>query len=255
MAALPHNGRPDFQYGIVDQLSENIRRVICNNPGPFTFTGTGTYIVGTGEIAIIDPGPADEAHIEALLEATRGERITHILVTHTHTDHSPGCALLRRHCDAPTYAYGAHGSGEFGADQDFVPDVILDHGHIIEVGDLTVEAVYTPGHASNHLSFCLVQEQALFCGDVAQAYLEALYAHRESRAHEVLQHLQQGEAELKKLTLSIYHELNPSMLPAAEKSLLATLEYLIEQGRVEFCEHGLKKTYQLAMPGGNREYD
>ena len=88
-----------------------VRRVIARNPSPFTFHGTGTYVVGHGRVAVIDPGPALDDHIEALVEGLRGETVTHVLVTHTHRDHSPGCALLRRFSPAPTYGYGPHGSG------------------------------------------------------------------------------------------------------------------------------------------------
>ena len=108
---IPFRRELEFEYGAVAELSPLIRRVIAKNPSPFTLHGTGTYILGHGDVAVIDPGPADPQHIEAILAATEGERISHMLVTHTHTDHSPGCALLREHTDAPTYAFGPHGSG------------------------------------------------------------------------------------------------------------------------------------------------
>ncbi len=174
MAIIEHNGAPDFEYGVSDRLSDNVRRIICNNPGSFTFTGTGTYIIGNSEVAVIDPGPADEQHINAILAATQGESITHILVTHTHIDHSPGCRYLQRHCDAPSYAFGPHGvtesGGGFGADLDFQPDHRLQDGETLSIGDLDVQAVHTPGHASNHLSFYLSAENALFCGDVVMGW-------------------------------------------------------------------------------------
>lgn len=174
MSPIPHNGKPDFRYGVADRLSPCVRRVICNNPGSFTFTGTGTYLLGSGEVAVIDPGPADDAHIEALLLATRGETISHILVTHTHMDHSPGCKLLQQHCDAPTYAFGPHATvrdnGGFGADMEFSPDILLADEQWLGIGDLSVQALHTPGHAANHLSFYLAQENALFCGDVVMGW-------------------------------------------------------------------------------------
>src|SRR6516165_3869609 len=86
---IPYVRELEFEYGRTDQVSPLIRRVVANNPGPFTYKGTGVYIVGRGEVAVIDPGPRDEAHLEALLAATAGERVTHILTTHTHSDHSP----------------------------------------------------------------------------------------------------------------------------------------------------------------------
>lgn len=170
---IPYRRDLKFEYGRVDRLSPGIRRVIANNPGPFTFYGTGTYILGTGTVAVIDPGPDDAEHIEAILAATRGETITHVLVTHTHMDHSPGCALLREHSDAPTYAFGPHAggagadgdSGEAGADHAFDPDVRVTHGQVLQGNGWSVECVYTPGHTSNHVCFQLREERALFTGD------------------------------------------------------------------------------------------
>ena len=167
----------EVDYGVSDQVSERIRRVVAKNPSPFTFQGTGTYILGSDKVAVIDPGPADNAHIDAILKATTGETISHILITHTHLDHSPGCKLLKAHCDAQSYAYGPHGSGrkiadsgtegnvEEGADNDFVPDVLVKHGELIEADTWSVECVYTPGHTSNHMCYQLREEKALFTGD------------------------------------------------------------------------------------------
>ena len=170
---IPFRRELDFEYGVSAAVSPNIRRVVANNPSPFTLYGTGTYILGHGNVAVIDPGPADPAHIDALLAATRGETITHLLVTHTHADHSPGCALLRDACDAPSYGYGPHGAGkeeegiivEEGGDMDFVPDVAVRHGQVIESEGWSVECVYTPGHTSNHICYQLREERALFSGD------------------------------------------------------------------------------------------
>lgn len=170
---IPFRRQMEFDYGSVEQIAPRIRRVIANNPSPFTLYGTGTYILGEEEVAVIDPGPADAEHINAILTATAGEKITHILVTHTHMDHSPGCRLLKAHCDASTYAYGPHGAGkleqgvpvEEGGDMDFVPDVLVTDGEIIEGKNWTVECVYTPGHTSNHMCFQLKEAKALFTGD------------------------------------------------------------------------------------------
>ena len=109
---IPFRRELEFDYGTVDEIEPGIRRVIANNPSPFTLYGTGTYILGRGQVAVVDPGPADPEHIAAILKAIPGETISHVLVTHTHMDHSPGCALLRDHTDAPTYAFGPHGAGK-----------------------------------------------------------------------------------------------------------------------------------------------
>jgi len=173
MVQIPYRRELEFDYGSVTQLAPGIRRVIANNPGPFTFHGTGTYILGTGQVAVIDPGPDDTDHIEAILAALDGETVSHILVTHTHMDHSPGCRLLKELTGAPTFAYGPHGAGkleqgvqvEEGGDMDFTPDHLVRHGDIIQGGDWTVECVYTPGHTSNHMCFALQEQKALFTGD------------------------------------------------------------------------------------------
>ena len=173
MVHIPYRRELEFDYGTVTQLAPGIRRVIANNPGPFTFHGTGTYILGTGKVAVIDPGPNDEAHIDAILAGLPGEEVSHILVTHTHMDHSPGCRPLQAETGAPTYAYGPHGAGkieqgvqvEEGGDMDFEPDHLVTHGDIIQGEDWTVECVYTPGHTSNHLCFALQEQKALFTGD------------------------------------------------------------------------------------------
>lgn len=175
---IPYRREMEFEYGAVDRLSPMVRRVIARNPSPFTFHGTGTYILGRGNVAVIDPGPDLAEHVDALQQALQGERITHILVTHCHMDHSPACRSLREFTDAPTYAYGPHGAGrrngalsevdgqvEEGADTDFVPDHEVTHGQVLEGDDWSVECVYTPGHTSNHTCFQLREERTLFTGD------------------------------------------------------------------------------------------
>lgn len=169
---LTFNRDFDPVIGVAETISPLIRRVVADNPGPFTFTGTGTYIVGQGKVAVIDPGPDMESHVSALKTALKGEEITHILVTHTHMDHSPAAAPLKAATGAPVYGFGPHATGrpgevdvEEGADRDFVPDVTVRHGDLIEGDGWTFEAVHTPGHTSNHICYALAQEKALFPGD------------------------------------------------------------------------------------------
>ncbi len=170
---IPFVRELDFEYGRVDQVSPLIRRVVANNPSAFTYYGTGTYIVGRGEVAVIDPGPLLHDHVEALLAAVAGERVTHILVTHTHSDHSPAAAPLQKATGAPTYGFGPHGSGrpepdvrvEEDGDRAFRPDHRLHDGDAIAGPGWTFEALHTPGHTSNHLCFALGEERALFSGD------------------------------------------------------------------------------------------
>jgi glyoxylase-like metal-dependent hydrolase (beta-lactamase superfamily II) len=171
---IPYVREIQFEYGICDQVSPLIRRVVARNPGPFTFMGTGTYIVGRGEVAVIDPGPDLPEHLDAILAALEpGERVTHILVTHHHSDHSPLARPLKAKTGAVIYgcAVGAAAEEstirtEAGADFDFAPDVSLcGGGQVLEGPGWTLEAVATPGHTSNHICFALKEENALFSGD------------------------------------------------------------------------------------------
>lgn len=168
---VPFNKDLEFEYGIADELSPLIRRVIANNPSAFTFHGSGTYIIGRGNVAVIDPGPLVPEHIAAIMKAVGDETITHILITHTHRDHSPGAEPLKQLTGAKTYGFGPHGGGkpgmelEEGGDIDFVPDVKVNDGDIIEGAGWSMEAIHTPGHLSNHICFGLAEEKTLFTGD------------------------------------------------------------------------------------------
>lgn len=161
-----------FEYGRCDQVSPLIRRVIARNPGPFTYTGTGVYIVGQGEVAVIDPGPDLPEHLEALKAALAGETVTHVLVTHHHLDHSPLAHPLARLFGAKVHGLPAPAPRasdspalEEGADDRFRPDIELADGDVVSGPGWTLEAVTTPGHTSNHVCFALREENALFCGD------------------------------------------------------------------------------------------
>jgi glyoxylase-like metal-dependent hydrolase (beta-lactamase superfamily II) len=161
----------EFEYGAPAQVSPLIRRVVARNPGPFTFTGTGTYIIGRGEVAVIDPGPDLPEHRDALLAATGGERITHILTTHTHADHSPLARPLAALTGAVVIGRASPQTREtsLALDEDheagFRPDVEVADGERIAGPGWTLEAVATPGHADNHVCYALIEENALFSGD------------------------------------------------------------------------------------------
>ena len=185
-AKIPFNVDYEFEYGKLEQITPLIRRVTARNPSGFTYNGTGTYIVGHGKVAVIDPGPLIDDHIAALKSQLAGETVTHILITHTHMDHSPAAAPLKEYWGAPTYGYGPHGAGkleegvqvEEGGDMEFVPDIISKHGDIIAGEGWTIECVYTPGHTSNHLCFALKEENALFTGDHVMGWSPVSSAHR-----------------------------------------------------------------------------
>src|SRR6201999_4160080 len=171
---IPYVREIEFEYGVVQQVSPLIRRVVANNPGPFTFRGTGTYIVGHGEVAVIDPGPDDPPPLDAILKAVDGERVVAIPITHHHSDHSPLAEPLKAATGATIYgcAVAHHGEEEAGAprmeaghDLSFTPDVSLCGGGRIEGPGWTLEAIPTPGHTSNHLCYALPEENALFSGD------------------------------------------------------------------------------------------
>ncbi len=169
--------------GVVARLSPLTRRLIAGNASPFTFTGTCSYIVGEGEVAIVDPGPADETHVAALLAAVAGERVSHILVTHSHRDHASAAPMLRRKTGAPIVGARAHVPDEGGAprvdaahDLAYAPDGALADGERIEGRGFTLEAIATPGHAANHLCFALLEEKALFSGDHVMAWSTSIVA-------------------------------------------------------------------------------
>jgi len=183
---LIFEGPREAAAGQLTRVSPLVRRLIANNPSPFTFTGTCSYLVGEEEVAIIDPGPLDEPHIEALLRAANGRRIAHILVTHTHRDHSPAAARIKAATGAPIL--GAHPyrprPGLAGMlkgldashDLSYAPDLVLQEGARIEGRGYTLEAVATPGHAANHLCFALREENCLFSGDHVMAWSTSIVA-------------------------------------------------------------------------------
>ena len=154
---------------------------------PFTFKGTVSYIVGQGNVAIIDPGPDDERHIEALLGAVRGETVTHILLTHTHRDHSPAAAAIKAATGAPTYGEGPHRVsrplhiGEINpldaaGDMDFRPDHPLRDGDSVAGSGWTLEAITTPGHCANHMAYALKETNSLFSGDHVMGWSTSIVA-------------------------------------------------------------------------------
>ena len=153
------------------ELSPLVRRVLANNPSPFTFEGTNSFIVGRGEVAVIDPGPDLPDHVDAILAAVRGERVAAILCTHTHRDHSPASRPLNAATGAPIVGCAPLSLDDDGPradasfDADYAPDRVLQDGEALEGEGWTLRAVATPGHTSNHLCFELAEEAALFSGD------------------------------------------------------------------------------------------
>lgn len=163
----------DFEYGISQAISPMIQRVVADNPGPFTYTGTGVYIIGDKNVAVIDPGPTTPKHQAALKKALKGRRVTHVLVTHHHVDHSPMAAPLAAEHGCQVYGFGLQARPpedgevrlEAGDDISFKPDIEICNGLKINGDGWTIEAIHTPGHTSNHMCYALHEENVLFSGD------------------------------------------------------------------------------------------
>ena len=184
---IPFNRDFPLKPGIVEEVVPGVRRVLSDNPSPFTFTGTVSYIVGRGKVAIVAPGPDSEAHAKALLDAVRGETVTHIFVTHTHKDHSPNTARIKAATGAPVHAEGPHRASrprfesekhnpESGADRDFKPDIQLRDGEIVTGDGWALEAVTTPGHTANHMAFAWTDRKILFVGDHVMGWSTSIVA-------------------------------------------------------------------------------
>jgi glyoxylase-like metal-dependent hydrolase (beta-lactamase superfamily II) len=284
---LPFNQEMRFEYGVAQEVAPGVRRLVAPNPGPMTQNGTNTYIVGRGKVAVIDPGPDDEDHRAALLAtlAQKGERIAHILLTHTHLDHCAGVEALRRVTGAQTAGFGSAGlreshtlgpGGRSFADGNFKPDIALTDSDVLAGEDWELSALHTPGHAPDHLCYEFAPAGALFSGDHVmgwntsviappeghmdsylaslhrllthdhQVYLpghggrieqpqrlvKAFIMHRRWRENEIVEAMRAGARTAPDITAQIYTGLPDHLTRAAQLSVLAHLERLVEKGRV-----------------------
>jgi glyoxylase-like metal-dependent hydrolase (beta-lactamase superfamily II) len=184
---IPFNRTLGLGPGVIDHVAPGVRRILVDNPGPFTFKGTLSYIIGRGRVAIIDPGPIDAHHTAALIDAVRGETVTHIIITHTHRDHSPGAAALKELTGAPTVGEGPHRASrplfigetarlDAGGDTDFMPDHRVADGDTIVGDGWVLEAIATPGHTANHMAFALRGTDMLFSGDHVMGWSTSIVA-------------------------------------------------------------------------------
>ncbi|MEZ6022237.1 MAG: MBL fold metallo-hydrolase [Hyphomonadaceae bacterium] len=172
-AKIPFVRDMEFAYGEPQQVSPLIRRVVANNPGPFTYKGTGVYIIGKGEVALLDPGPDTPDNLDMLMRALGDDQLTHIFVTHSHMDHSPAAHPLAKRTGAKVYACDLPATPsdedgvrmEAGDDLSFRPDVGIRDGQRFNGPGWTIEAVSTPGHTASHMAYALLEENALFPGD------------------------------------------------------------------------------------------
>lgn len=302
---------PDFDldfkpaHGEAVPVADGVERITVNNPGPFTFHGTNTYIVGKRSVAVIDPGPDDDAHFRALMTALDGREVTHIAVSHTHRDHSPLARRLKAATGAAIVAEGPHRAarplhaGETNpfaesSDMDFIPDIALSEGQRVEGDGWSLTTVMTPGHTANHAAFALDRTGILFSADHVMAwatsivappdgamadymaslerllqrddrlylpghggpvtdpgaFVRALRAHRKMRERSVLERIRAGDRKIPDMVKVIYASTDPRLHGAAALSVLAHLEDLVEQRRVETDgPPSLVGDYRL-VPGG-----
>ncbi|WP_454280116.1 MBL fold metallo-hydrolase [Sphingomonas sp. Marseille-Q8236] len=277
--------------GIPILLEPLVSRVLAPNPSPFTHTGTQTHIVGDRDVAVIDPGPDDPVHLDALLRVIAGRRVAAIVITHHHRDHSPASRPLARATGAPIVGAAPfapdyeNGRSDAAFDRDYAPDLILAEGEGVNGDGWTLTALATPGHTSNHLAFALPETKALFSGDHVmgwstsivsppdgdmgdymasleklmerddriyypghgeavenpQRLVRGMLGHRKQREGQILRLLASGEGmAVAAMTARMYVGLNPKLLPAAERSVLAHLYDLRSRGLVR--EEGVSWT-------------
>lgn len=287
-------------YGEAETVAPDVRRILAPNPSPMTFHGTNTYLLGHKNVAVIDPGPDDAAHLTAILAAVPADgRISHVFVTHSHRDHSALVPRLAAETGAPVFAFGDStagartdlpedvGGGE-GVDKTFAPTHALGSGETVEAGEWALRAEWTPGHMGNHM--CFFAGEIGFTGDLvmgwatsmvsppdgdlaafmasleklrtipARLYLpghggsisepaarvEALLAHRRSREAQIRAALQSGGAQPGEIARRVYTDVDPALLPAATRNVLAHLIELGDRGLVTRSgPHGLAAIYNL----------
>jgi len=197
---IPFKKTMVFAYGEPRELSPGVVRLVANNPSPFTFHGTNTYLIGTKELALIDPGPDDEAHFQAIMRAAAGRPITHIFFTHTHRDHTDGLERLKAATGAKICARGRsrhaetslkHSpSGAEFVDIEFKPDIVMNDGDVISGPDWQLEALFTPGHAPDHLCFSEPERNVLFCGDHVMSWNTTVVAPPEGNMSDYMRSLE-----------------------------------------------------------------
>jgi glyoxylase-like metal-dependent hydrolase (beta-lactamase superfamily II) len=199
----------NFEYGVPRELAPGVVRIVANNPGPFTFKGTNTYLIGNDELALIDPGPDDPVHLQAILKAIGKRSLSHVVITHTHRDHTDGMPALLAATGARTAGFGrlarergsrkTSPSGSEFVDDDFVPDVRLRDGSRLQGNGWALEALHTPGHAPDHLCFALAGTKILFSGDHVMGWNTSVIAPPEGSMSDymaALERLQQRTDEI-----------------------------------------------------------
>ena len=238
MSAIPFVAPlEDFSYGVAEQQSPLVQRVIAENPNKFTYKGTGTYLIGGHDVLVVDPGPKLDSHQAALEKALDGRNVIGILITHCHGDHSPLSAWLKSQSGARTYGFGPHVQGEDllydpdekaeptedekgeTADLEFVPDVAVVDGQRLELVDgVTITCIHTPGHTSNHLCFDLAEEDTIFTGDHVMGWSTTVISPPDGN----MTHYMKSLAKIQQLGRSIWRPThgNPITNPLAYSTAL-----------------------------------
>ena len=158
-------------YNTFETIDSNVKRLLAKNPSPFTFYGTGTYIIGHNDLAVIDPGPLIESHISNLLKLLKSAKKVSLFITHTHADHSTAARVIKENINCTSYGYGPYKRKKFdtnfeeGHDLTFKPDIYLNDGEVVNGNGWTIRAIHTPGHTSNHMCYGLEEQSILFTGD------------------------------------------------------------------------------------------
>jgi glyoxylase-like metal-dependent hydrolase (beta-lactamase superfamily II) len=304
---IPFNHEFNFEYEKIERLSPMVRRIVANNPNFFTFYGTNTYIIGNGDVALIDPGPDMEEHIDAIIDGLSGETITHIFITHTHFDHWPAVKSIQASCSAKTYGYHHKKDYSLNREQDspearmlsnqerfeissFIPDISVAQGDVIEGNGWSVECVFTPGHASNHMCYQLREEKTLFSGDhimgwstsvisppsgnmehymnsldlllaredilywpahgpgitETKNFVESFITHRKERERQILDQLAKGVNTISEMVADIYHDVPDVLHPAAQRSMLACVIYMVKRGIIT-CDGEASVSSRLSL--------
>ena len=198
--ALPFKTTMEFSYGVPRVLAPGIVRLVAENPSPFTYKGTNSYLIGTGQLVLLDPGPADDRHLAAVMATAAGRPITHIVITHTHRDHIDGLPAALKATGARTAGYGAYAldgpmpksksTGGERIDLSFKPDIVMRDGDRLSAGGETLVAVHTPGHTPDHLAFAIEGTGILFSGDHVMAWNTSVVAPPEGRMGDYLRSLE-----------------------------------------------------------------
>jgi glyoxylase-like metal-dependent hydrolase (beta-lactamase superfamily II) len=192
---LAFNRSADFPVGVAEQVAPQVRRIVANNPGPLTFTGTNTYLVGEGDVALIDPGPDDRAHIDAVAQATRGEKISHILITHAHRDHTEAWRRFKALTGAPVMAIPRAGDatgpdGDRFIDKEMEIDRALEDGATIRGAGWSIDVIHTPGHAPDHACFAVSGQRVVLTGDHVMGWNTSMVAPPEGHMGDYIRSLE-----------------------------------------------------------------